>query len=165
MIKPRTISMPGCCMCGALLLPLPCLAAPPTIEPKLAPAAEVESAGPIGADIDVEGPAPKPSSGLDVGGSVAVALGVATLVWGGVELSRGVVVQGGGRERRVLIDHRAAGNALIAVGATAFITGAVLLAFDWDQSTRTRKKRRAGPANFYPVFGTHGAGLAVAARF
>lgn len=203
MNKSLTTLIAGCCVCGTLLIPQPCLATPPTAagsevlpelrdESKSAMTLEVglralqpqrvlAGTTPALASLDAyatdhdrelfeddetdDAAEPNALTGLEIGGATMIGLGIGSLIWGSVELSRGVVVEDSGRERRERVNHRPAGNALIAVGAAAFVAGAVMLAVDWDRQPRQRKQGRGGAARFYPIFGTGGAGLGVSGTF
>ncbi|WP_172301991.1 hypothetical protein [Pseudenhygromyxa sp. WMMC2535] len=140
------------------------------LEREAAETSEPVDEGPSGEGSPEEGapdagPAPKPLTGLGIGGIVLAGLGAGGLIWGGVELSRGVVVEESRNNLRERVDHRPAGYTLIAVGSTALVTGAVLLAVDLSRQSKKRKQARERQAHFYPVLTPDGAGLGVSGKF
>ena len=91
-------------------------------------------------------------------------LGVGALVWGGVELSRGVVTDGLANEQRRLVDHGPRGTALVGVGAASLVVGAVLLGVDLGLRSKQRKQARSNTA-VAPFWTPGHAGISVAGRF
>lgn len=113
-----------------------------------------------------EEPEHRAITGLGITGSVIAWVGIGALIGGGVELSRGVIVETNtGNERGERIDHRPAGYMLIGVGSTALVAGVVMLAVDLARQTKKRKQLRAGQAGVYPMFTPDGAGLGVLGKF
>jgi hypothetical protein len=118
-----------------------------------------------GEDIADAGPEPTPITGLGIGGSVVAGLGVGALIWGGVELSRGVVVGDTRGLHIISVDHRPAGYALVVSGTTALVGGVISLAVDLARQAKRRDQARVGHARFYPLLTPSRAGFGVTGEF
>ena len=107
---------------------------------------------------------PKPIGPMGGVGIGVAAVGLGVLIWGGVELSRGVVIDGLENEQRRLIDHRPRGNALVGAGAASLVVGIVLLGVDLGLRSKQRKQARSKTA-VAPFFTPQSAGIGVAGQF
>jgi hypothetical protein len=107
---------------------------------------------------------PKPIGPMGGVGIGVAAVGLGVLIWGGVELSRGVVIDDRGNEQRSLVDHRPRGNALLGVGAASLVVGAVLLGVDLGLRSKQRKQARSKTA-VAPFFTPQSVGIGVAGQF
>ncbi|KIG14938.1 hypothetical protein DB30_06240 [Enhygromyxa salina] len=113
-----------------------------------------------------ETPPPKVITGLGIGGAIVAAVGVGVLIGGGVEVSRGVVLEDGLDEQGVRTDHRAPGYALVGVGAAALVAGVILLGVDLGVQAKKRKQRAgAGQARVFPLVHSTSVGLGVSGKF
>jgi hypothetical protein len=109
---------------------------------------------------------PKPTTGLGIGGAIVGGLGIGALIGGGVELSRGLVIDETTTTEDRRIDHRPPGYALIAVGATALVAGAVMLGVDLAAQSKKRKARaQAERAQVFPILTPESVGLGIVGRF
>jgi hypothetical protein len=114
----------------------------------------------------VDAPKPKPITGLGIGGVVVAGVGIGALIGGGVELSRGLVVEEPTTDERRRVDHRPPGYVLVGVGATALIAGAVMLGVDLAAQSKKRKARASAPrTQVVPLLGPASVGLGVVGKF
>jgi hypothetical protein len=111
-------------------------------------------------------PMPKPITGLGIGGAIIAGLGIGALIGGGVELSRGVVIESSGSRQARQIDHRTPGFVFVGVGATALVAGVVMLGVDLAAQSRKRKTHvQAARTQVIPILSPAGFGLGVVGRF
>jgi hypothetical protein len=124
-----------------------------------------ESAG-DGGEPDDAASMPKPITGLGIGGAIIAGLGVGALIGGGVELSRGVVVESVGEPQRRVTDHRPPGYALVGVGAAALVAGVVMLGV--DLAVQSKKRKAPAPAertHLFPLLTPTSVGIGLAGKF
>lgn len=108
---------------------------------------------------------PKPIGPIGISGGVVAALGLGALVWGAVELSRGVEVTPPVNERQRIVNHRPRGTALVATGAASLAVGAILLGVDLGLRSKKRKQARSKATVIAPIFSPQHVGIGVAGRF
>lgn len=111
-------------------------------------------------------PRPKPITGLGIGGAIVAGLGVGAVIGGGVELSRGLIVEEATTDERKRIDHRPPGYVLVGVGAAAIVAGAVMLGVDLAAQAKKRKAHAsAARTQIVPLLGPESVGLGVGGQF
>ncbi|NJK31746.1 MAG: hypothetical protein HC927_04615 [Deltaproteobacteria bacterium] len=114
---------------------------------------------------DPKTPAIAPIGGLGIAGVVVAGLGLGTMIAGGVELGRGVVIEGGAEQTRTRIDHRTPGAALLGVGSAALVAGAILLGVDLGLRAKRRKQAAGAQTLVLPIIGPEQVGLGLVRNF